>query len=188
MGAAVSIGPRLTIAQTDELGAERMAALTDLCEAAFDVPFAPIWDRVGPGIHVVADLGGRPVAHAMVVDRTLHIGSDASVTLDTGYVENVATAPDRHGEGLGSAVMREIGRIIGQAFALGALATAGPAFYARLGWETWAGATWVRMPDGQRVRSAEQDGHIMVLRTPSTPPTLDPTAPIAVDWRPGEAW
>jgi aminoglycoside 2'-N-acetyltransferase I len=184
----VSGGPRLTIAQTDELGAERMAELTDLCEAAFEEPFAPIWERVGPGIHVIADLGGRAVGHAMVVDRTLHIGTDAPVTLDTGYVENVATAPDRRGEGLGSAVMAEVGRIIGQAFALGALATGSPAFYTRLGWETWAGPTWVRMPDGQRVRSAEQDGNIMVLRTPTTPPTLDLGAPIAVDWRPGEAW
>ena len=54
-----------------------MAGLTDLCEAAFEEPFAPIWERVGPGIHVIAELGGRPVAHAMVVDRTLHIGTDA---------------------------------------------------------------------------------------------------------------
>lgn len=182
------VEPHLTIAQTDELSAERVADLTELCEAAFAVPFAPIWERVGPGIHVIADLGGRPVAHAMVVDRTLHIGTDTSVTLDTGYVENVATAPDQHGHGLGSAVMSEIGRIIGEAFALGALATGSAPFYRRLGWDTWAGPTWVRMPDGQRIRSADQDGHIMVLRTPSTPSTLDLTAPIAVDWRPGEAW
>ena len=180
--------PRLTVAQTDELGSERMAGLTALCEAAFEVPFAPVWERVGPGIHVIADLGGRPVAHAMVVDRTLHVGPDESVTVDTGYVENVATAPDRHGEGLGSVVMGEIGRIIGEAYALGALATGSPAFYTRLGWTTWSGPTWVRMPDGQRVRSAEQDGNIMVLRTPTTASTLDPSMPIAVDWRPGESW
>ena len=179
--------PRISIAQSDELGPERMAALTELCEAAFRVPFAPVWERVGPGIHVVLDAGGRPVAHAMVVDRPLHLGDDASVTLDTGYVENVATAPDRHGEGLGTTVMREIGRIIGEAYVLGALATGSQAFYARLGWLSWEGPTWVRMSDGQRVRSSEQDGNIMVLPTPTTPP-LDLAAPIAVDWRPGEAW
>jgi aminoglycoside 2'-N-acetyltransferase I len=184
----VSDGPRLTVAQTDELGPHKLADLTDLCEAAFRIPFAPIWRRVGPGIHVIANVGSRSVAHAMVVDRTLHIGADASVTVDTGYVENVATAPDHHGEGLGSAVMREVGRIIGEAYALGALATGSHGFYARLGWTRWVGPTWVRMADGQRVRSADQDGNVMVLRTPATAPTLDPSMPIAVDWRPGESW
>ena len=184
----MSDGPRLTVLHTDELGPQRLADLTALCEAAFGHRFAPVWERVGQGIHVVAEVGGRPVAHAMVVDRTLHLRADASVTLDTGYVENVATAPERGGEGLGSAVMGEVGRVIGDAYALGALATGSHGFYARLGWTTWAGPTWVRMPDGQRVRSAEQDGNIMVLRTPTTPPTLDPSMPIAVDWRPGEPW
>jgi GNAT superfamily N-acetyltransferase len=188
MGAPVTDGPRLVVAQTEELGSGRLANLTDLCEAAFRVPFAPIWERVGPGVHVISDVGGRSVAHAMIVDRTLYVGADAPVTVDTGYVENVATAPDHHGEGLGSAVMREVGRIIREAYALGALATASHGFYARLGWATWAGPTWVRMPDGQRVRSAEQDGNVMVLRTPTTAPTLDTSMPIAVDWRPGEPW
>ena len=40
----------------------------------------------------------------------------------------------------------------------------------------------------ERALSTDQDGHVMVLRTPRTPPALDLTAPIAVDWRPDEPW
>lgn len=38
------------------------------------------------------------------------------------------------------------------------------------------------------VRSADQDGHVMVLRTPRTPADLPLDAAIAVDWRPADPW
>jgi hypothetical protein len=44
------------------------------------------------------------------------------------------------------------------------------------------------MPDGEIVRSADEDGHVMVLRTPRTPPDLDLEGAIAVDWRAVEPW
>lgn len=179
---------RLRVAQTEEIEAETFERLTALCEAAYEEPFAPVWDRVGPGIHVFLEGDGRVLAHAMVVDRRLYIGHEGDLALDVGYVENVAAQPGLHGQGHGTLVMREIGRIIGDEYVLGALATGRNAFYARLGWETWRGPTWVRMLDGQRVRSAGQDGDIMVLRTPRTPSDLDLAGPIAVDWRPEEPW
>jgi hypothetical protein len=84
--------------------------------------------------------------------------------------------------------MRRIAAIIGEAYALGGLATRSNGFYERLGWQTWRGPTGVRMPDGERVRSAHHDGRVMVLRTPRTPSALTLDAPVFVDWRPGEAW
>jgi aminoglycoside 2'-N-acetyltransferase I len=42
------------------------------------------------------------------------------------------------------------------------------------------------MPDGERPTPAE-DGYIMVLRTPASPP-LDLEAPISCDWRAGDVW
>jgi hypothetical protein len=174
--------------QTEELGDERLAELTRLCEAAFELPFAGVWDRVGPGLHVMAEDGGRIVSHAMIVDRRLYLGHEMDVALDVGYVENVATLPAAGGAGHATAVMREIGRIIGDEYQLGALATGSNAFYQRLGWETWAGPTSVRTADGELVRSAGQDGHVMVLRTSSTPPGMTMDTPIAVDWRAGEPW
>jgi aminoglycoside 2'-N-acetyltransferase I len=41
-------------------------------------------------------------------------------------------------------------------------------------------------PEG-RERTAEEDGSILVLRTPATG-VLDPTSPITCDWRSGDVW
>ncbi|MGI8999203.1 MAG: GNAT family N-acetyltransferase [Candidatus Limnocylindria bacterium] len=179
---------RLRLAQTEELGDDRFDELTRLCEAAFEMPFAAIWERVGSGLHVMAEADGGIVAHAMIVDRRIYLGHEMDVALDAGYVENVATLPEAQGAGHAASVMREIGRIMGEEYALGALATGSNAFYERLGWVTWSGPTGLRMVDGERLRSREQDGHVMVLRTPRTPADLELRAPIAVDWRSGEPW
>lgn len=180
--------PRLTTSQTEELGPERLDELTRLCEAAFHEPFASAWERVGPGLHVLAEADRRIVGHAMIVDRRVYLGHEADIAMDVGYVEHVATLPEAQGQGLGTLVMREIGRILRLEYALGALATGSNGFYEPLGWETWLGPTSVRMPDGEWARSASEDGHVMVLRTPRSPADLDLRAPIAVDWRPGEPW
>lgn len=181
---------RVRTLQTDEL--EDEPELHDealrLCEAAFNQSFAGAWRRIGPGLHVIAMDGTRATAHAMIVDRRIYLGHEPDLALDVGYVEHVATWPELQGGGHGTAVMREIGRIIGEEYALGALATGSNRFYERLGWETWRGPTSVRMQDGQRVRSADEDGSVMILRTPRTPADLDPTGPIAVDWRVEEPW
>ena len=59
-------------------------------------------------------------------------------------------------------------------------------FYERLGWQTWRGPTSVRAPEGMQ-RTPDEDGYILVLTTPSSPP-LDPAAPISCDWRVGDVW
>lgn len=179
---------RFRFVLTEDLEHEELEELTALCEVAYGEPFASIWERVGPGLHVMAQSDGHVVAHAMIVDRSLHVGADMDVTLDAGYVENVATLPEEQGRGHGTAVMGEVSRIIRDQYAVGALATGSNEFYARLGWKTWAGPTWVRMADGQRLRTATEDGHVMILRTPNTPQVLDVSGPIACDWRPDEPW
>lgn len=181
-------GRRIRTAQSDELGPARLAEVNALCEAAFGEPFAPVWERVGPGLHVVAEIGGRIVSHAMIVDRPLYLEHETDVGLDAGYVENVATLPALQGAGHAAAVMREVNRIIGDEYALGGLATTRIGFYAALGWEPWQGATWIRMADGQRVRSTDHDDQVMVLRTRRTPAGFDVSGSITVDWRPGTAW
>jgi aminoglycoside 2'-N-acetyltransferase I len=180
--------PRIRVLSTEELEPELLDDLTALCEAAFEESFATAWERVGPGIHVIASEGGRVTAHAMIVDRRLYLGHEPDQALDAGYVEHVATLPELQRRGHGTAVMREIGRLIDEEYALGALSTGSNGFYERLGWETWRGPTFVRMLDGQRVRSADEDGGVMILRTPRTPDDLDLGGPIAVDWRPEEPW
>lgn len=180
-------GP-LRVAQTEELEPAEVASISLLCADAFGEPWEDAWDEVGPGVHVFLAGAGDILAHAMIVDRGLYVGHEPDLAIDAGYVEWVATRPDHQGEGNGTAVMREIGRIIGDEYALGALATGSNSFYERLGWETWQGPTSVRMPDGQRVRSPGEDGSVMILRTARTPEPFDLAGPIAVDWRAGDPW
>ena len=123
------------------------------------------------------------VAHASVVERELHVDSRA---LRTGYVEAVATAPDRQGAGFGSLVMAAANAYIREGFELGALGTGRQAFYERLGWRIWTGPTAVRTTDGDH-RTPDEDGYIMVLTTPTSPP-LDLNATITCEWRPGDVW
>lgn len=179
---------RLAVTPTEELTEEQFAELDALCAAAFGHPFAEIWERVGPGVHVIGSVGGRAVAHAMIVDRSLYLGHEADQALDAGYVENVATLPGEQGKGYGGAVMREVNRLLDEDYALGALATNDNGFYERFHWRTWHGATWERNADGERVRTDDKDWHVMILRTRRTPSTLDIGGAIAVDWRPGGSW
>lgn len=141
------------------------------------------WQHAIGGQHVIAETDGTIVSHASVVERELHIG-DRPVR--TGYVEAVATAPDRQRRGFGSAVMQEVNAHIRAAFELGALGTGEHGFYERLGWRTWRGPTSVRTSEGPR-RTPGEDGYILVLPTPTSPP-LDLDAPISCDWRPGDVW
>ena len=162
------------------------SALTDLCVAAFAEPWDGYWESIGPGVHVLAE---HPtvgvIAHAAIVDRLIY--PDDAV-LQAGYVEAVAVAPDWQRRGVGTEVMEVIDRLIDARYELGALGTGTQPFYARLGWVVWQGETWVRLRNGRVERSAGEDGGIMVRFTPATPPGLDVTLPIAVDWRPGEVW
>lgn len=141
------------------------------------------WDHASGGIHFVLDLGGEIVTHASVVERELHVDRRP---LRTGYVEAVATAPDREGAGHGSLVMADVTSYIRDRFELGALGTGRHRFYERLGWVTWAGPAFVRTTEGPQ-RTPDEDGHILVLPTPSSPP-LDLTASISCDWRRGDVW
>jgi aminoglycoside 2'-N-acetyltransferase I len=177
---------RLRSVATAELGGAELAALRELLFEAFGGRFDEHdWEHTLGGVHVLAVDGDQVVAHGAVVPRMLLTGGRP---LRTGYVEGVATRADRRGRGLATLVMREVGRVIERGYELGALGDGSgiPGFYQRLGWETWQGPTWVAAPQG-RERTAEEDGSILVLRTPATG-ALDPTASITCDWRPGDVW
>lgn len=181
-------GVRLRRLASDELSRDEVAAIRRLLVAAFgpdeEERFTDDdWQHAVGGVHFVLDLDGEIVAHAAVVEREIHVGGRP---LRTGYVEAVATAPDRQGAGLGSLLMSDVAACIRDRFALGALGTGRRRFYERLGWLAWTGPSSVRTTDGPR-RTPEDDGSILVLATPSSPP-LDPAAPISCDWRQGDVW
>ena len=182
------IVPRLRRLSTDDITALEIAAIRSMLAAAFgsdeDDRFGEDdWEHSIGGTHFVLDLDGEIVAHASVVERVIHV---ADRPLRTGYVEAVATAPERQGSGFGSLVMADATAFIRERFELGVLGTGRHHFYERLGWLRWEGPSSVRTPDGPRP-TPEDDGYIMVLATPAPPP-LDSSAPISCDWRLGDVW
>jgi aminoglycoside 2'-N-acetyltransferase I len=179
---------RLRRLSTPELTSSETAAIRALMHDAFGTDdeerFSDDdWQHALGGVHFVLELDGEIVAHAAVVERQIRVGDHA---FRTGYVEAVATDPARQGVGLGSIVMTDVTEYIRERFDLGGLGTGREAFYRRLGWRAWIGPSSVRTADGDQP-TPDDDGSIMVLATPATPP-LDPDAPISCDWRPGDVW
>ncbi len=177
---------RVRRAATAELAQEELEAVRELVLGAFGGRFDEHdWDHTLGGVHVMAVEDGEMVAHGAVVPRVLVAGG---LPLRTGYVEGVATRGDRRGRGLATLVMAEAGKVVRERYELGALGdgTGIPGFYQRLGWETWQGPTWVAGPNGLE-RTADEDGGILVLRTPATE-GLDLTGPLVCDWRAGDVW
>ncbi len=173
--------------RSDELTGTEVVVLRELFEAAWPDPEEAFsdddWDHAVGGIHAIDEIDGRIVAHGSVVPRVLEIGGRP---IRTGYVEAVAVSPARQGRGHGTAVMRALDEIIRRDDELGALGTGEFHFYERLGWERWPGPTGFRTDGGVR-RTPDDDGYVMVLRTPSTP-IFDTTALITCDWRAGDVW
>jgi len=173
--------------KTADLSAEDVRQMRELLWAAFppdeDGFTEDDWRHAMGGTHFLADGDGAIVSHAAVIERELHVGG---VPLRTGYVEGVGTRPEYQRQGYGTAVMRAATQHILAAYDLGALGTGEHGFYERFGWMTWQGRAYVRTSDGPE-RTPDEEGYIMVLRTPSTP-DLDPEASISCDWRPGDVW
>ena len=140
------------------------------------------WRHALGGWHVLVMHGPVVVSHAAVVPRELHVDR---VAVNAGYVEAVATDPERQGQGLGTLAMLGAGEVLMSEFDVGALSTGAHHFYERLGWERWRGPTYVRRRDGI-FRTPDEDDGIMVLRFGSTRPDL--SLAISCEARPGDDW
>ena len=135
-------------------------------------------------MHFVVAEAGVVVAHAAVVDRTLEWDGRP---LRTGYVEAVATLPERQGQGLGSAVMRAVTAFLDDRYELGALNTATPEFYAQLGWVPWPGRTGVRRPEGVRL-TPDEYGKVFVRLSEASPDLHQDGLLVCDGRRPGDPW
>ena len=115
-----------------------------------------------------------------------------AVPLRTAYVELVATEPARQGLGHATALLRAAAAAIAgdpAAYALGALSPSDPAFYERLGWESWRGPLLAAGPDGRVAPTPDEE--VMILRLPRTGDAvaaLDVARPLVAPWRSGEVW
>jgi len=69
MGPALATSIR--VVPSAVLSPTEWSTLTDLCVAAFNVPWDDYWESIGPGTHVIVEEAGRGiVAHAAIVDRS----------------------------------------------------------------------------------------------------------------------
>lgn len=173
--------------RTRDLTPDQVAGIRRLLWEAFagdDDPFTETdWQHAVGGAHFLLERDGAVVTHASVVEREILV---AGVPLRTGFVEAVATLPRLQGQGLGTRVMRAVTAHVRDTFELGALGTGRHHFYERLGWVTWRGPSSVMTPEGT-FGTPDEDGYILLLATTNSPP-LDPAAPIACHWRPGDVW
>jgi aminoglycoside 2'-N-acetyltransferase I len=160
-----------------------LASIRRLNEEAHGHPFVEDWDHALGGLHFFIEEDGEPVSHASVVERRLET---SATSLRTGYVEAVATLPDRQRRGHMTLIMKAVTDHIRGEYELGGLCTGDNGFYERFGWETWRGPTFVRTENGLE-RTTHEDGNVMILRRPSTP-GIELAAPISCEWRPGDVW
>ena len=172
------------VAPTGALLPPRRDDLRRMLDAAFGGDFSDDdWQHALGGLHVWIEDAAGFVSHAAIVERTLVCSGH---TLRVAFVEAVATVPARQRRGHGTAVMTRVGELIEARHALGALSSSVQAFYRSVGWEAWRGPTFVDGPAG-RARTPDDDGGVMILRTPRTPP-LDLDGAIVCDWRAGDVW
>jgi aminoglycoside 2'-N-acetyltransferase I len=183
----VTAAPRLRTIATNDLSQAELGAIRSLMDVAFGTGEGAFgdddWAHALGGTHFVLDLEGEIISHASVVERALEIGGRP---YRTGYVESVATAPERQGRGHGTVAMRAATESIRGSFELGALGTGAHGFYQRLGWQTWLGPMFVRSDTGL-TRTPEEEGYLLVLETSSSPP-FELTEPISCEWRSGDVW
>jgi aminoglycoside 2'-N-acetyltransferase I len=169
----------VTVRHTAQLSADELAAVRALCDASYDEFGDADWEHALGGMHALVLEDGVLVAHgALVLRRMLHGGR----ALRCGYVEAVATDPDRRRRGHGHAVMSAL-EALAPAYDLLALCSseAGRPLYAARGWALWRGLTSALTPDGPRPTPDEDS--IYVLGG-----TVDLDAPLACDWREGDLW
>jgi len=172
------------VVASDGLTEDERARMRELFDAAWPGGFSQEdWDHTFGGLHVLRRVDGELVSHGAVAERTLWLdGAPHRV----GYLEAVATWPEHQDRGHGSAVVRELDRIVVRDYQLGGLSTGRRSFYERFGWRLWRGPLAVRTAEGD-IPTPEEAGAILVLPTPSLPdPDLDAT--LVCDRRAGDPW
>jgi aminoglycoside 2'-N-acetyltransferase I len=136
------------------------------------------------GVHVLARDGDRLVGHASAVPRRIRFGDGPWRTV--GYVEAVATDPERQGEGVGRRTMETLQAEIRVRWPVALLSTGrARGFYRLLGWEQWRGVSYTETAAG--VVADGEHGGLMVLRVDRSV-VADLSVAVTCEDRPGDAW
>jgi aminoglycoside 2'-N-acetyltransferase I len=173
------------VLESDQVDAPTRAGLRTLWARAFGDRFTDLdADHAFGGVHVVTRAGDRLVGHASAVPRRVRFGDGPWGTV--GYVEAVATDPERQGEGIGRRTMETLHREIAARWPVAMLSTGrATGFYESLGWERWRGLSYTWTASGV-VRDGDHGG-LMVLR-PDASLVPDLSVDVTCEDRPGDAW
>jgi aminoglycoside 2'-N-acetyltransferase I len=173
----------LRVAHTADLGGELLAASRALLFEVFDDMTEHDWEHSLGGMHAVVLEEGAVAGHTAVIQRRLLHGGQA---LRAGYVEGVAVRADRRRQGLATAMMTALERIIRSAYDLGALGATDEAvpFYTGRGWQAWPGRCAALTPAGV-LPTPDEEGAVFVL--PCDVP-LEMSGELICDWRDGDVW
>jgi aminoglycoside 2'-N-acetyltransferase I len=177
----------LEMLAADGLNHQARTEIIDLCESAYREDFSRLFELLPGATHMLGrDQRGVLVSHAAWVTRRLQPAG--LPLLRTAYIEAVATAPNRQGQGFATTTLRRVGEILRTelTWELAALSPSEHGFYVRLGWELWRGPLAIRR--GGRLEDTPPEEQVMILRLPGTPPSLDTTSVLTAEWRPGELW
>lgn len=172
------------LVHTSDLDDDTRQRVCEMVTAAFDGDFTDDdWEHTLGGMHALIWQHGAIIAHAAVIQRRLLYGDDA---LRCGYVEGVAVREDCRGQGLVHALLDGVEQVIRGAYAVGAASSSDAArgVLTGRGWLPWRGPTSVLAPTGL-VRTPDDDGCVYILPVGIS---LDTSAALACDWRPGDVW
>jgi len=189
--AVVGMGtPRLTdvkvvVLESDQMDEGTRLALRTLWDRAFGDRFDDHdADHAFGGVHVVACDGERLIGHASAVPRRIRFGDKPWRTV--GYVEGVATDPERRAEGIGRHVMERLRAEISSRWPVALLSTGrATGFYELLGWERWRGLSYTQTAAG--VAADVEHGGLMILRLDSSV-VPDLFVAVTCEGRSGDAW
>ena len=176
----------VVVVESDQIDEATRSGLRTLWDRAFGDRFFSDddADHAYGGVHVLVRDGDRLISHASAVPRRIRFGEQPWRTV--GYVEAVATDPERQGEGMGRRTMERLRGEISSRWPVALLSTGrATGFYELLGWEKWRGLSYTQtatgvVPDGDH-------GGLMILRLDlSVVPDL--SVGVTCEDRPGDAW
>lgn len=175
----------VAVLESDHVDAKTRAALRRLWDRAYGDRFDDDdANHAFGGVHVLVRDGDRLIGHASAIPRLIRFGDHPWRTV--GYVEAVATDPDRQGEGVGRLAMERLHDEIATRWNVALLSTGrATGFYELLGWERWLGLSYTQTTAGV-VPDGEHGGLMVFIGDGSV--TLDRTKAVTCEDRPGDAW
>lgn len=129
----------VAVLESDRVDAAARVALHRLWATAIGDRFdSDDADHACGGVHALVHDGGQLVGHASAVPRLITFGDQPWRVV--GYVEAVATDPERQGEGISRLAMLRLHDEIASRWQVALLSTGrATGFYELLGWERWLG-------------------------------------------------